>query len=132
QDAEGAEDHPGDPEEVERTGAVAGDKQDREEVHEPVEHPLHAVLALAVLARTMIDDELFDAKAAVVGEDGEEAVEAAVDGELAHAVDAVGLEAAVEVVQADAGQAADDGVEDPRGQGLVDGVVADFLPPGDE
>src|SRR5439155_154777 len=63
--------------------------------------------------RPVIDGELGHAEAAVVGEHRDEAVQLAVELQPAHDVGAVGLQAAVHVVQPEAGDAAGDRVEDP-------------------
>ena len=83
-------------------------------------------------ARPVVDGQLGDAKAAVVGEHRDEAVELAVEGEPADDLGAIGLEPAVHVVQPEPGDAAGDGVEDPREQSPPQRVAAVRLPAGDE
>ena len=96
---EQAEEQPDAAEQVERPVAVAAHERHREEVEEAAHVPLDAVVRAAVLARPVVDGQLGDAVAAVVGEHGDVAVELAVE---LHALDdlgAVGLEPAVHVVQ---------------------------------
>src|SRR5262249_34994909 len=65
-------------------------------------------------------------------QDRDEAVELAVQAHLADDIDAVGLHAAVVVVQLDASQLAHHPVEDPTGEHLVPRVAADALPAADD
>ena len=62
--------------------------------------------------RTMVDGQLRDAEAAVVREDGNEPVQLPVERHAVHDLCAVGLEAAVHVVQPQARDPARDRVED--------------------
>ena len=80
----------------------------------------------------MVDDDFADAVSAAGGQHGHEAVQLAVEPHFAQHLAAVALHAAVVVVQFHARQAADHGVEDPRRQDLVPGIVADLLPAADD
>ena len=63
---------------------------------------------------------------------GDEAVQLAVEADLAKHFAAIALHAAVVVVQLAAGQGADHPVEDPAGADLVPGVVPRLLPAADD
>src|SRR5262249_38839382 len=80
----------------------------------------------------VVDLDLTDAEAAGGGEDGDEAVQLAVELDLAKDLGAVALHAAVVIVQLDISQPAHHAVEDPAGEDLVPGVTPDPLPPGDD
>ena len=99
-------------EQVQRPVPVAAHEGDREQVEEAAHVALHPVAAAAVLARPVVDRDLGDAEAAVVGEHGDEAVELAVEVELARDLGAKRLEPAVHVVEPHARDPAGDGVED--------------------
>src|ERR1041385_905799 len=101
-------------------------------VEEPVHEARRAELRLPVAARPMVHRSLADAEAAPVRERRQEAVQLAVDLERVDDLAAVELEAAVEVVQAHAGDRAGHGVEQLRGPALRDGVPPLDLPAGDE
>ena len=78
----------------------------------------------------MVDRELGDSVAPIVGQDGQEAMELAVHPQVPHDVGAVGLEAAVEIVQAEARDTADHGVEDARWDPAGDRIAPLHLPAG--
>ena len=83
-------------EQVQRAVAIPAHEGHREQVEETAHVPLDAVVRTPVLAGPMIDGQLRDAVAAVVGEDGDVAMELAVE---LHAVDDLGavcLEPAVQ------------------------------------
>ena len=80
----------------------------------------------------MVHREFGDAEALGVGEDGGESVEFAVEANVLGDLDAVGLEAAVEVVELDTGDVADGGVEEFARHGLAHGILAALLPSRDE
>ncbi len=113
-EADRAEQQPEPAEEVQRPVPVAADERDGEQVEEAAQVALEAVARAAVLARAVVDRQLGDAEAAVVREHGDEAVQLAVEPQALHDLGAVGLEAAVQVVQAQPGDAAGDPVEDLR------------------
>src|SRR5207244_3165270 len=96
---------------------------------EPLDEAPDAVLGAAEAARPMVDLDLADTEAAGLGQDGDEAVQLAVEPDLAKDLGAIAFHAAVVVVQVDAGQPADHPVEHPAGQDLVPGVAADSFPP---
>ena len=73
-----------------------------QQVEEPAQVTLDAVARAAVLARAMVDGQLCDAEAAVVREHRDEAVQLPVEAQSVHDLRAVGLEAAVHVVEAHA------------------------------
>ena len=99
-----AEHEPEPAEEVQRPMAVAADERDGQEVEEPAQVALDAVARAAVLARAVVDGQLGDAVAAVVREHRDEAVQLAVEAQAVDDLGAVGLEPAVHVVQAHAGE----------------------------
>ena len=65
-------------EEVQRPVPVAAHERDREEVEEAADVALDAVVRAAVLARAVVDGQLGDAVAAVMGEHRDVAVQLAV------------------------------------------------------
>ena len=83
-------------------------------------------------ARPMLDRRLADAKPARRGQHGHEAVQLAVEPNLVNHVAAKRLQAAVVVVQLDAGEPADQAVEHLRRPPLVPGIVAIDLPAADD
>src|SRR5205814_2289590 len=93
-------------EEVERALPVPADERDGQEVEEAAQVALDAVARAAMLPRPVVDAELRDAEAAVVRKHGDEAVQLSVDAEPVDDLRAVGLQAAVHVVEADAREAA--------------------------
>src|SRR5262249_26846984 len=119
-------------EEVERPVAVAADERDRQQVEEAADVPLDAVARAAVLPRAMVDGELGGAEAAVVREHRDETVKLAVKAHPVYDLGAVGLEAAVHVVEAEARDAAGHPVEDSRGNTPPERVSTTRLPAGDE
>src|SRR5450759_3005806 len=120
------------PEEMLRAVLVATEKEHREKVEIAAKVALPAVLGLAGRARPVTDRLLGDAKARLRGHDGDVAVLLAVDMDRVHHVAAVGLEAAVEVVQGDPRGAPHRPVEEARGDGLVERVLAALLPARDQ
>src|SRR5262245_31804786 len=80
----------------------------------------------------MCDGNLGDAEAALMREDGDEAMQLAVELDVVEQLAAVRLEAAVDVVQLDASGRADHAVEDARRKRLGPRVQARILPPGNE
>ena len=80
----------------------------------------------------MLDDDFADAKALGRGQHRHEAVQLAVQPDLVHHFAAIGLQAAVVVVQLHAGQPADQPVEHSRRQHLVPRVVPLALPAADD
>src|SRR5262249_1394295 len=89
------------------------------------------VLRSAKLARPVIDLDFADAIAARRRQDRDEAVQLAVEPDLVENLLAVALHAAVVVVQANAGDHADQAVEDTAGPNLVPGIVTDAFPATD-
>ena len=80
----------------------------------------------------MIDRQLAHAETAGGGQHRHEAVQFAVQPHLGEHLAAITFHAAVVVVQTDAGEPADQPVEDARGQHLVPGIVAHLLPAADD
>ena len=105
---------------------------DGQEIEESLDESGDPILGAAELARAVVHDDLGDLEASLVGQDGDEAVELAVERDLVEDLAAIGLEAAVVVVELAAGQAADEPVEDPAGADLVPGVVPGPLPAADD
>src|SRR5690606_11453346 len=99
--------------------------------HQTLEDPRDAVLRDAELARTVMDGDLRDAVAPRRGEHGYEAVQLAVEVNVGEGFAAVGLEAAIVVVEVDAGEPARQGVEAERWPAFVPGVFAVDLPTTD-
>ena len=66
-----------------------------------------------MLARPVLDRQLGDPEASVVGEHRDEPVQLAVNAHAVHHLRSVGLQAAVEIVQPQPREAARDEVEDP-------------------
>src|SRR5262249_12125487 len=119
-------------EQVLRPAPEAGQEFDRQEVEEALEEAPGAVLGPPEPPGAVVDSQLADPEAPRGGEHGDEAVQLAVEADLAEDLGAVALHAAVVVVQADAGHGADEEVEDPARPDLVPGVVADALPAADD
>ena len=119
-------------EKVQRPVAVAADERDGQQVEEAADVALDPVTRTAVLARTVVDRQLGDAVAPVVREHRDEAVQLAVQPQPLHDLGPVGLQPAVEVVQAQAGDAAGDPVEDLRRDAPRERVAPLRLPAADE
>ncbi len=117
---------------MQRAVPVAADEGHGQEVEEPAQVALEAVARAAVLARPVVDGKLGDAEAAVVREHGDEAVQLAVQPQAVDDLGAVRLQAAVHVVQADAGERARDAVEDAREEPARERVAPVRLPAGDQ
>src|SRR5436309_9177324 len=115
---------------MEWTVAVAADERHRQQVEKAAQVSLHAVARAAVLARPVVDRELGDAEAAVVREHWNEAVELAVQAQAVDDLCAVGLQAAVHVVELHAGKSARDAVEDAREDAPRKRVAPPRFPPG--
>src|SRR5207244_2424624 len=111
-EAEGAEEKPEPTKEMERPVPVAPDERHRQEVEEATQVALDAVAGAAVLAWAVVHGQLGDAMAAVVGEHRDEAVQLAVEAQILEDLGPVSLQAAVEVVQPQARDAARHPVED--------------------
>src|ERR687896_2656485 len=112
--------------------AVPAHEPHGEEIQEASEVALDAVARSPVRPRTVMHGELGDPVAPIVCQHGKEAVELAVDAEVADDVGAVGLEPAIEVVEPQARDATDDSVEDPRRKSLCQRVAPFGLPARDE
>ena len=85
-----------------------------------------------MLARPVVDRHLGDPVAAMVGEHGDEPVQLAVEPQAAHDLGAVRLQAAVHVVEVDAGDPAGDRVEELRRDPAAQRVASLRLPAGDQ
>ena len=109
---EHAEDQPEPTEQMQRAVAVAADERDRQQIEEAAQVTLHPVTRAAVFARAVVDRQLGDAEAAVVGQHRDEAVQLAVEAQAVDDFGSVRLQPAVHVVQLDAGERARDAVED--------------------
>src|SRR5512145_1672663 len=108
--------------------AVAADEGHGEEVQEAAQVALEPVAGAAVAARAVVDWELGDPVATLVREHREEAMELAVDFEVAYDLGAVGLEPAVDVVETQPRDGARHAVEHARGQPPRPRVAAVALP----
>ena len=117
---------------MQRPVPVAAHERHREQVEEAAHVPLDAVVRAAVLAGPVVDGQLRDPVAAVVGEDGDVAVQLAVELHPVDDLGAVRLESAVHVVEAHARDLAGDRVEDLRRDAPRDRVAALRLPARDE
>jgi hypothetical protein len=127
-----SEARPGSPKRCIGPLAVLGQEGDGQEVEEALDQPRPAVLGLAPGARVVLDGDLGDQEALGVGEDRSEPVELAVEADGLGDVAPVGLEAAVEVVQLDAGDSADGPVEELARECLAERVLPLLLPAGGE
>ena len=87
--------------------AEAGQELDRQQIEKALDEAAHAVLGMAEPARPVVDLDLADAEAARRRQHGDEAVQLAVEPDLAEDLGPVAFHAAVVVVQPDAGQPAD-------------------------
>ena len=113
---------------VQRAVAVPPHERDAEEVEEAAQVTVDPVARAPVLARAVVHRDLRDPEAAVRREHGDEAVELAVDAHTLEHLGLVRLEAAVHVVQADAGDHCGRPVEDLREHPPRPGVVPPRLP----
>ena len=117
---------------MQRPVPVPAHERHGQEIEEPAHVALGAVSGSPVLPRPVVHRQLGDAKATVVGEHGQEAMQLAVDPQRADDLRPVGLEPAVHVVELQARDAADDGVEDLRDEPPRPRIAALRLPAGDE
>ena len=111
---------------------VAAEEEHREQVEVAAHVALPAVLGAAGGAAAVAHLDLGDPEAGLRGDHRDVPVQLAVDDDRVDHIAAVGLEAAVEVVQRDAGRLAHRPVEEARRQRLVEGVLAALLPAGHE
>ena len=113
QEAAPAEQQADPAEEVQRPIAVAAHECDGEQVEEAAHVPLRPVARAAVSPRPVAHRDLGGAVAEMVGEDGDETMELAVELDVLQHLGAVRLQAAVHVVQTDAGDERRRSVVDP-------------------
>src|SRR6188768_3721353 len=92
----------------------AGKKINGEQVEKSLHDTRHAVLRAAKLASPVVHDNFADLPAAGRRQDGHEPVQFAIQPHFVEDLAAVALEAAVVIVQADAGEHADEPVEYAR------------------
>ena len=130
--ADRAEEEPEPAEQMQRAVAVTTHEPHGQEVEKPPEVALHPIARLPVLTGSVVHGQLADPVAAVVCEHGQEPVKLAVDPEVPDHVGSVGLEPAVQVVEAQPGHAPHDPVEDPRGDPTRQRVAPVRLPARDE
>ena len=64
---------------MERPLAVPRQEVDRQQVEQPLDEPGDAVLGMAELAGAMVDHDLGDLETPLVGQDGDEPVQLAVE-----------------------------------------------------
>src|ERR1051325_4757886 len=114
-----------------RSLAETREKFDREQIEKTLEESAHAVFGTAELARAMRDGEFADLEPAGGGEHGDEAVQFAVQPNLAQHLGAIALHAAVVVVQPNPGESAHQPVEQSARPNLVPGIEPGFLPTAD-
>ena len=119
-------------EEMQRPVPVAAHERDGEQIEEAADVALHPVARAPVLARAVVDRDLRDAEATVVGEHGDEAVQLPVDPEAVEHFRPIGLQAAVEIVQAQSREPAGDAVEDAGRDPSAQRVAPLRLPARDE
>ena len=121
-------------EEVHRLDAKLRLEPKGKQVKVTVDKAVESELGRAILARLVLDLLLADAgETSNLGQIGDIAVHVAIDLDVLDHLAAIGLEAAVEVVQVvDTADASCRGVEELGGDGLAERVVAFFLPAADE
>src|SRR5438067_5842203 len=117
---------------MERAVSVATHEDDGEQVERPAEVALDAKSRLAVQARTMVHRNLGDGEAEMMSEYGYEAMPLAVELDILEHLGAVGLQAAVHIVQENAGRPARRCVIDVGDHPPNERVLAVTLPAGDE
>src|SRR5690606_6415169 len=115
-------------EEVERAAPVLRQEQNRKQVEEATEEAGGSELGAAELSRAMPHLYLAHPESPEVGQHRDIAVQLTVEVDLVQDLGAVGLQAAVEVVELDPGHGPDHAVEDGRRQALAGWVVARVLP----
>src|SRR5438874_4799411 len=126
--AEDGED-PESAEDVDGLRCVAREELHHHEIEDHLERAAQAVLALARVARPVVDDHLRDASPLPARIDGDEAVHLAVELHVAQHFAPVGLERAAVIVQPDAADEADDPIGDPRRQLAAEFLVHPVLAP---
>src|SRR5262249_948336 len=99
--------------------AEAGEELDGHEIEEPFHEASDAVLGFAEAARAMVDLDFADGKARRGGEHRNEAMQLAVEPDLAKNLGTVTLHPAVVIVQFDAREPAHQPVEDTAWKNLV-------------
>src|SRR5918999_2477561 len=119
-------------EQVERSVPVAPDERHRQQVEKPPEVALRAVARASLRAGAVIDRDFSDAKASVVREHRQEAVQLAVDAEALEDAGSIRLQSAVEVVQPETRDAARGDVEELGEDAPQARVPPSRLPAGDE
>src|SRR5512135_2917021 len=98
-------------EQVQRAAEISGCEKDREEIEKTLPESGQAELGFPVSAGPVLDGEFADPESIPLGKYGEEAVEFSVDVEVLDDIAPVGFQAAVEVVDFDSCQQADDEIE---------------------
>ncbi len=99
QPSQGKEPQPQSAQNVQRTLAERREKFDREQVKKAPQESADAIFAVTVLSGAVMDPQLGDTETASVGEDGNEAMEFAVEVEFFGHRASKALEAAVVVVE---------------------------------
>ena len=118
-------------EEMLRPPPKSGKELDGEQVEESLDDAAEAELGLAKSPRPVLNDQFADTKATSSGQHRDEAVQLAVQTNLAEYLGPITLHAAVVVVEADSRQPAYQPVEHAAGPNLVPGVVPNLLPTTD-
>lgn len=119
-------------EDMEGPRGVARVQHHAEEIEPALEQPSKPIFRLAELARPVIDRNFANGKPPPVKQNRNEPVQFAIEVQAVQRFSAVGLEAAIEIIQPHAGQLADDTVEELGRQGLVQRIVALVLPARDD
>lgn len=123
-----AKDHRSPAENMQRARGKSGVQHDAHQVESAFEQAAHAILGFAKLPGPVIDRHFGNAKALPMQQDWDEPMQLAIQGERLQSFAAIGLEAAVKIVQTHTAEAANHTVKYFGWQGLVDRVMADMLP----
>ena len=121
---------PGHAKQVHGALEVAGQKEHAQKVNIAASQAPDAILGAARMAGMVLDRHLGDAEALPMGQHGDVAVQFSVQLEVLQHFPAVDFEAAVHVVQLDAGQGRDGEIGELGWQPLGHGVLS-LCPPGD-
>ena len=97
---------------MQRPAEVPGGEQRRQQIQESFPEPAETEFGFAVLAGAVLHDHLADLESLPVGQDRDIPVEFAVHLHGLDHLPAVCLEAAVEIVNPDAGEQGGDGIEE--------------------
>src|SRR5438132_13280156 len=115
-----------------RALAETGEELDGQEVQKPLDEAAYAVFRMTESAGPMLDHDFGDLEAPRRGQHRDKAMELAIEADLAENRGPVAFHAAVVVMELDAGEPANEAVEDAAGPNFVPGVVARLLPAADD